>query len=290
MTSRIPSHRRIRTVAAAGAAGLLFFAACEMTPRGGPTPTEPTLDDLVGPTAVDENRIVEVDFSVTEVDFEEGVVATQTLPDGRAMIARIDANGDTTWIEGQRVERSAILTRGGANPLVIVDGEQVASLDGVDPTTILEVNVIKGPAAVELHGPEAADGVIVVRTRGAADAEVGTVDFNIRPEAQSDREVVGISVSPKAHAASIVFRRSEADNTSGEVVRLHAAEQSSIRVVKADSNASSPIFLVDGVRVESIETMDPSSIERIEVIKDATALERFGPDAVHGAVLVTRKK
>lgn len=281
MTSRLPAHRRFRTVVAAATAGLLFFAACEMTPRGGPTPTEPTLDDLVGPTAENENRIVAVDFSVVEVDAEGRTVAAHLTPDGRTLIARIDANGDTTWIPGQRVERAAVLTRGEANPLVLVDGDKVASLDGIDPTTILEVNVIKGPAAVEIHGPEAADGVIQVRTGAAAGGEGGTFNFNVDAAGEASGGVVRIRDVSEASDGKV---------TSISAIQIRDANHPSIMVVTPDGKAGNPIFFVDGVRVESIETIDPATIEHIEVIKDATALERFGPDAVHGAVLVTRKK
>lgn len=265
MTSRLPSHRRIRTVAAAGTAALLFFAACEMTPRGGPTPTEPTLDDLVGPTAADENRIIEVDFTITEVDFEDDSAAAHLTPEGRALIARIDANGDTTWVEGQRIRGSTILTQGEQNPLVFVDGERVESLDGVDPTTVLEVNVIKGPAAIEMHGQEAADGVIHVRTRGAAGEEVRVIDFNTVPEAQSAEQIVRM-------------RGAAAQNADGAMT------------ITKGEGAGSPIFLVDGVRVESIDSIDPATVDHIQVIKDAAALEHFGPEAEHGAVVVTLKK
>ena len=288
MTSRIPSHRRIRTVAAAGAAGLLFFAACEMTPRGGPTPTEPTLDDLVGPTAVDENRIIEVDFSVTEVDFSVTEVdfqtdspATQLTPDGRTLIARVDANGDTTWVEGQRIRGATILARGEQNPLIFVDGEQVASLDGVDQTTILEVNVIKGPIAIEMHGEEAADGVIQVRTKAAAGDEVRVIDFSTAPEAQGSDRVLHIRGAAVQDANGTVTSHSAS---------VEAPLQSGAVTIRKGEGAGSPIFFVDGARVASIDAIDPSTIDGITVIKDATALERFGPDAVHGAVLVTLKK
>ena len=48
MTSRMPAHARLRASVAGCAAVLLFVAACEMTPRGsGPTPTEPTMADVL---------------------------------------------------------------------------------------------------------------------------------------------------------------------------------------------------------------------------------------------------
>lgn len=53
-------------------------------------------------------------------------------------------------------------------PLLIVDGERAPSdaLKRFTPDQILSIEVIKGPAATKIYGPEAAKGVIVVITKG----------------------------------------------------------------------------------------------------------------------------
>jgi outer membrane receptor protein involved in Fe transport len=60
-------------------------------------------------------------------------------------------------------------------PLFLVDGAVVQHTiaHGLDPSQIESVSVLKGPRAVEIYGPEARDGAVIVRTkdgsgRGAA--------------------------------------------------------------------------------------------------------------------------
>ncbi|TDO84079.1 TonB-linked SusC/RagA family outer membrane protein [Flavobacterium chryseum] len=54
---------------------------------------------------------------------------------------------------------------------------------------------------------------------------------------------------------------------------------------------STPLYVVDGVVVDNgIGYLDPSSIERIDVLKDASAGSIYGARAANGVILVTTKK
>lgn len=67
--------------------------------------------------------------------------------------------------------------------------------------------------------------------------------------------------------------------------------ESSIRIRGFSSNTTSdPLYVVDGVRVNSISNIDPNDIESIEVLKDAASAAIYGAEAGNGVVLVTTKK
>ncbi len=54
---------------------------------------------------------------------------------------------------------------------------------------------------------------------------------------------------------------------------------------------ANPLYVVDGVVVDNgIGYLDPSSIERIDVLKDASAAAIYGARAANGVILVTTKK
>lgn len=54
-------------------------------------------------------------------------------------------------------------------PLWVVDGVVSAGQPrGLEPSSIVSIEVLKGAAATALYGTEAAHGVIIVTTRGAA--------------------------------------------------------------------------------------------------------------------------
>ena len=58
--------------------------------------------------------------------------------------------------------------RPGMEPMYIVDGVRVCTLDGIAPESIEKIEVLKDAAAMGLYGPEAACGVVVVTTRHAS--------------------------------------------------------------------------------------------------------------------------
>ena len=64
-----------------------------------------------------------------------------------------------------------------------------------------------------------------------------------------------------------------------------------IRVRGYSSNGSniSPLYIVDGLQVNSIQYVDPSMIESIEILKDAASAAIYGAQAGNGVVLVTTK-
>ncbi len=68
-------------------------------------------------------------------------------------------------------------------------------------------------------------------------------------------------------------------------------EGSEIRVRGYSSNGGniSPLYIVDGLQVSSIQYLDPSLIESIEVLKDAASAAIYGAEAGNGVVLVTTK-
>lgn len=55
-------------------------------------------------------------------------------------------------------------------------------------------------------------------------------------------------------------------------------------------NNSDPLYLVDGMPVETINNINPSDIESVEVLKDAASAAIYGTRGANGVVLITTKK
>ena len=63
-----------------------------------------------------------------------------------------------------------------------------------------------------------------------------------------------------------------------------------IRVRGYSSNGSSdPLYIVDGLKVDDISYLDPSSIKSMEILKDAASAAIYGAEAGNGVVLITTK-
>ena len=63
-----------------------------------------------------------------------------------------------------------------------------------------------------------------------------------------------------------------------------------IRGYSSNSANSDPLYIVDGLKVKSINYLDPSSIESVEVLKDAASAAIYGAEAGNGVVLVTTRQ
>lgn len=144
-------------------------------------------------------------------------------------------------------------------------------------------------------------------------AKVGsksTYDFILAEDSQLLEEtvVIGYGVQKKSDltgsVASIksddLMNRSTSDAAAalqGKAAGVHVINNgapgsgSSIRVRGYSSNSGnlSPLFIVDGLQVSSIQYLDPSMIESIEVLKDAASAAIYGAEAGNGVVLVTTK-
>ena len=120
--------------------------------------------------------------------------------------------------------------------------------------------------------------------------------------------VIGYGVQRKSDLTGAVasVRESDLKNQStvdaaaalqGKVSGVHIINSGApgsgaeIRVRGYSSNGGNiaPLYIVDGLQVSSIQYIDPSMIESIEVLKDAASAAIYGAQAGNGVVLVTTK-
>lgn len=63
-----------------------------------------------------------------------------------------------------------------------------------------------------------------------------------------------------------------------------------IRGIGTINTTSNPLFVVDGVVMENFQLVNPNDIDRIEVLKDASATAIYGARGANGVILVTTKR
>jgi len=104
---------------------------------------------------------------------------------------------------------------------------------------------------------------------------------SVRSEDLENRSTTDAAAALQGKAAGI-----QIINTSGA-----PGEGASIRVRGYSSNSGSigPLLIVDGLKVDNIQYLDPSMIESMEVLKDAASAAIYGAQAGNGVVLITTK-
>lgn len=99
--------------------------------------------------------------SASRVDVKSGSGYTDMYEYLRGRVAGVDVNGTTITIRGVR----SIL--GSNEPLFLLDGVEISSLDGISPEDVDSVTVLKDASSTAAYGSRGANGVILIKTRRA---------------------------------------------------------------------------------------------------------------------------
>ena len=89
------------------------------------------------------------------------------------------------------------------------------------------------------------------------------------------------------------------ESLQGQVAGVDISQSSSrvgesfniaIRGKSTLGSSTSPLFVVDGVICDDINFLNPSDIEKIDILKDASSTAIYGSRATNGVVIVTTKQ
>lgn len=198
-------------------------------------------------------------------------------------------------------EKPGIRIRGvksssGKEPLVLVDGRRTDRMDTLESERIESISVLKDSTSVAVYGEKGRNGVILVAMKKDTEPtnhmylamtkaktvpgksvsvtvvttdSVGTAVTTGQPE---EVRVVGYGVRPKGGVPEV--------NISGVT--------KSFRIEAEPATKPQPAYVVDGVQVYEIESLDPNRIQSISVVKgDNIPQEYTGYD---GVITITTKR
>ncbi|MEA4936391.1 MAG: TonB-dependent receptor [Paludibacter sp.] len=92
----------------------------------------------------------------------------------------------------------------------------------------------------------------------------------------------GLSEMLRGKAAGVQVTLSSGRPGAGSDIR--------IRGNRSLTASNTPLYIVDGVQVESINVINPTEIASVDVLKDASSQAIYGARAANGVVLITTKK
>ena len=139
-------------------------------------------------------------------------------------------------------------------------------------------------------------------------ATAGRMTIQLEPDTEILEEtvVIGYGVQKKSNVTGAIssvkaddlknnVNTNAAQSLQGKVSGVQVVNASGapgaapqIRVRGYSSNGSSdPLYIVDGLKVSDIAYLDPSSIESMEILKDAASAAIYGAEAGNGVVLIT---
>lgn len=163
----------------------------------------PSVLSQVVTTGSGEQQKVEVGHSITTVNADSvvrntAITSLSDLLDGRVEGMEVTQSSGTVGAASRLRIRGINSINTSNNPILIIDGIRVAThytsardgniqggnatpsrLDDIDPNSIESIDVLKGPSAAALWGSDAANGVIVIKTKRG---QAGATRFTLRAD------------------------------------------------------------------------------------------------------------
>lgn len=136
------------------------------------------------------------------------------------------------------------------SPCFIVDGKEVKSVNSIEPNSIENITVLKNKPAINIYGDKGKNGVVIVKTKTIKD----------KP----------ILISESANR-TVKNNNVEVDNLFGT------------------SMSDSPLFVVDGKEVKSVNNINPNDTESVTVLKNKDAVNIYGDKGKNGVIIIVTK-
>ena len=175
-------------------------------------------------------------------------------------------------------EKPVIRIRGvksspGKEPLVLVDGRE-AVLDSIKPERIESITVLKDSMSVATYGEKGRNGVILVTMKKGTEKPVNHMYLEMtKAKVLDGKSVIVGSVDSTWTIEPMMTKK---------IVRMPG--------LKTSFDDKSVVYLVDGVRVSEVESLDPNQIQSISVLKEASIPAEYAGEGYNGVIMITTKR
>lgn len=123
--------------------------------------------------------------------------------------------------------------------------------------------------------------------------EIIVVGYGIEKKSLVTGAISKIGKEEIANSRPIRVESALQGKTAGVLIQQSSgapgAEQNVIIRGIGSNNAVRPIYVIDGIRTDGMDWLDPQDIESIEILKDAASAAIYGTEAANGVVLITTK-
>lgn len=220
--------------------------------------------------------LVLVFISLLSAQLHAQVLVSGTIRDesgselpGAAIYVKGTNQGTVTDLNGNfklEVPKDAVLTitfLGFESQEVVLGGRTRIDINLKEESSLLDEIVVVGYGAVKK------------RDLTGSVASVTNEDFNIGSISSTEQLLQG-------RAAGVQVSTQSSEPGGNFIIR--------IRGNNSIQNSNQPIFVVDGFPVDNLSnSIDPSNIESIEILKDASATAIYGTRGANGVVIITTK-
>lgn len=201
-----------------------------------------------------------------------------------------------TYEDDEALIGVAVMQEGTTNGVTTdFDGNYVIELKGTNATLVFSYVGMK----TQKHVVDAQTKVLNVVLRSDAEVmdEVVVVAYGVRKKGTIAGSVSTVKAEKMENVPAAGFDQALQGQTPGLTVLSNSGEPSKaatfqIRGTNSINSGTSPLFILDGVPISSSDfnTVSPSDIESISVLKDASSTSIYGARAANGVVVITTKR
>ena len=203
----------------------------------------------------------------------------------------ISVNGTVKDVHGVPVTGVTVIQVGSTTNGVVtdLDGKYVISVP--DNATLDFIFMGFQTQSIAVSGRQVIDVVLV---EAAVELEeMVVIGYGIQKKSDLTGSVASIKESDLSNRSSVSAVQALQGKAAGvQIVNASGApgSEASIQIRGYSSNsATTPLIIVDGLKVASMSYLDPDNIASIEVLKDAASAAIYGIEAGNGVILVTTK-
>ena len=124
--------------------------------------------------------------------------------------------------------------------------------------------------------------------------EVVVVGYGVQRKANLTGAISSVGAEDIQGRAIANLEQALQGKTPGVTLITTSAQPGSVPTIRvrgiASNGTSDPLYVVDGLLMDDISSIDPNSIESMEVLKDAASAAIYGAQAGNGVVLITTKR
>lgn len=204
--------------------------------------------------------------------------------------------------------------------LIVINGkmenkdEGAKSLKGIEPSSIKSIHVIKGDEAIKSYGDEGKNGVIRVRTKSSGTDKALIVIDGVAQEKEQGKKAMKDLNPNSIQAINVlkdqtaiekygesakdgvieVFTKTMNPNTANSFKGTVTIRQKEVTIESQNEEKADPLIILDGEimgrsREDITNTISPSSIESIHVLKGQKAIEKYGDQGQDGVIEIISK-
>ncbi len=209
-----------------------------------------------------------------------------------ATFAQMQVKGNVSDSQGEPIPGVTILIKGTQLGVITdIDGNYNITVPGSE--SVLVFSFVGMDTQEVVVGNRTTIGVVLSETLFGLD-EIVVVGYG----SQRKSDLTGAVSSVRAEELRNISTTDAAAALQGKAAGVQVLTNSGapgqgadIRVRGYSSNSGSigPLLIVDGLQVDNIQYLDPSNIERYEILKDAASAAIYGAAAGNGVVLITTK-